>query len=297
MALIKAKCSNCGANLKVNNQNKTGICDHCGASYITEDVVVNNITNIKISENVNGVDLKRQAVLENLLFQYYSGKFNDVSTIREYALKVQEYDLNNALAHFVVFNNIDSSAAIKKLLGNKDVSISLELFIVFLNICGDDLNNSKIIENIVSKYKDIDKIAVLRQIINNYRKNDITFIINLIYNFKLTEDENNIILDELYNNDKTNKIKMVSQLTLFAEKHKDFLYDKQIYKNYADYWKQLKEKQMALRKETAQLEQIKNNEVDFAPENKKTKKPKVWVYISVGAVVLLGLLIVGLIIL
>ena len=46
MGLVNAKCLNCGANLKVDNQSKTGTCEHCGARYITEDVIINNITNI-----------------------------------------------------------------------------------------------------------------------------------------------------------------------------------------------------------------------------------------------------------
>ena len=48
MGLVNAKCLNCGSNLKVDNQSKTGICEHCGSNYITEEVVINNITNIQL---------------------------------------------------------------------------------------------------------------------------------------------------------------------------------------------------------------------------------------------------------
>ena len=71
MALVEAKCSNCGANLKVDNENKSGVCEHCGAKFITNDIIINNITNtntnIKYSEVITGVEINRDAVLEKLL--------------------------------------------------------------------------------------------------------------------------------------------------------------------------------------------------------------------------------------
>lgn len=39
MNLISAKCPNCGANIKVDGESKTGRCEFCGAEYITQDVV------------------------------------------------------------------------------------------------------------------------------------------------------------------------------------------------------------------------------------------------------------------
>ena len=45
MALRKAKCLNCGANVKVNDGEKTGVCLHCGASYVTEDIIVKSSWN------------------------------------------------------------------------------------------------------------------------------------------------------------------------------------------------------------------------------------------------------------
>ena len=95
MGLVNAKCLNCGANLKVDNQSKTGTCEHCGAHYITEDVIINNITNIHYSETINGVDLKRQAVLESLLIEYYYDRFNDIDNIKTPVISIFYYTLNN----------------------------------------------------------------------------------------------------------------------------------------------------------------------------------------------------------
>ena len=73
----------------------------------------------------------------------------------------------------------------------------------------------------------MDESVILIEIINKYRKKDISFVLNVIYNFKLNESENNKFLDELYNKEKANKIRFLSQLKLFASKHKDFTYDEE----------------------------------------------------------------------
>ncbi len=37
--MVETKCPNCGANIKVENNNKTLVCEHCGAKFLLEDVV------------------------------------------------------------------------------------------------------------------------------------------------------------------------------------------------------------------------------------------------------------------
>ena len=46
MALVAAKCTMCGASIKVDDSQERGICEHCGTEYITEKVIVNYVTNI-----------------------------------------------------------------------------------------------------------------------------------------------------------------------------------------------------------------------------------------------------------
>ncbi|MBE5738181.1 MAG: hypothetical protein E7354_00385 [Clostridiales bacterium] len=255
MALIKAKCSNCGSNIKINNTEKTGVCTHCGAEYITEDVVVNNITNITISENIDGAGVNRTAVLEKLLIQYYAGKYSDIDNMKEYALKVQEFDINNALGHFVVFDDIDSTHAIKKLLCNEKLNISFDLFMEFMKICRDDLNYVKLIHNIVKYKSTIDASTIIRNIIKTCNTTDLKFIFNLIYQFKLTQTENDILLEELYNDSRLTKIKVLSQLKIFEHKHPDFAYNRQKFEEYGEKWKRLKEQQMARKAESLRKQQ------------------------------------------
>ena len=52
MPLVDAKCTNCGAPLKVDNSKEAAICEHCGSAFIVEKAINNyNITN-NINANV-----------------------------------------------------------------------------------------------------------------------------------------------------------------------------------------------------------------------------------------------------
>lgn len=49
MALIPAKCTECGASIKVDSDKEAGICEYCGTPFITEKV----INNFNLSGNIN----------------------------------------------------------------------------------------------------------------------------------------------------------------------------------------------------------------------------------------------------
>lgn len=52
MPLVNAKCTNCGASLKVDSNKDAAICEHCGSAYIVEKAV-NNYNIEHVSLNVN----------------------------------------------------------------------------------------------------------------------------------------------------------------------------------------------------------------------------------------------------
>ena len=55
MPLVQAKCTNCGANLQVDNTKDAAICPYCGSAYIVEKAINNyNVTN-RIHANVVNV--------------------------------------------------------------------------------------------------------------------------------------------------------------------------------------------------------------------------------------------------
>lgn len=61
MALVPAKCTQCGGNIEVDNTHEAGICQHCGTPFITEKAINNYntfITNNFAGANINiaGVD-------------------------------------------------------------------------------------------------------------------------------------------------------------------------------------------------------------------------------------------------
>lgn len=293
MGLIKAKCLNCGANINVDSHSKTGMCSHCGTNYITEDITINRITNITYHETVDGVQFKRQEVLENLLIEYYMGKYDQIENIKEYALKVQEIDLNNVLAHFVVFDNIDSNIAIKKLLSNKNLKISLKLFILLLNTCGDDLNHQAIINNILKFQNQIDGNEIVKDFIDKCYKKDYKFYFNLIYNFKFNEIVNDNLLEYLYENKDVNKITFLSQLKLFKLKHNDFNYNEHKFNEYTNHWRSIKEKQILAKQLLNRNDNIKEDINNKSIKNKKQIKKLISLICVIVGIFLLVLILSG----
>ncbi len=49
MAFIAAKCTQCGANIEVDDTKDAGICPHCGTAFVTEKVINNYTVNINAS--------------------------------------------------------------------------------------------------------------------------------------------------------------------------------------------------------------------------------------------------------
>ena len=63
MALVPAKCTQCGASIKVDDSQERGVCESCGTEYITEKVI-NNYNTINVDKSVNiylgGKDSKKE---------------------------------------------------------------------------------------------------------------------------------------------------------------------------------------------------------------------------------------------
>lgn len=56
MPLIPAKCTQCGANIKVDDSKDAGICEYCGTAFVTEKVINNYntyVTNNYAGANIN----------------------------------------------------------------------------------------------------------------------------------------------------------------------------------------------------------------------------------------------------
>ena len=53
MALVQAKCTNCGANIEVDQTKEAGICPYCNTAYITQKAIINYNSTIINNYSIN----------------------------------------------------------------------------------------------------------------------------------------------------------------------------------------------------------------------------------------------------
>ena len=91
MGLIAAKCTQCGANIQIDDTKEAGICEFCGTAFITEKAINNyNIStdNVVInSENVNiynnNIDSSLEAIDKFIGNGLYEGTIELIKQIIE----------------------------------------------------------------------------------------------------------------------------------------------------------------------------------------------------------------------
>ena len=49
MPIVQAKCTNCGGNLEVDNQQEAAVCPYCGTPYIVEKAISNYYTQVHLN--------------------------------------------------------------------------------------------------------------------------------------------------------------------------------------------------------------------------------------------------------
>lgn len=100
MALVPAKCTQCGGNIEVDNTHEAGICKFCGTPFVTEKAI--NNYNTFVTNNFAGATINvLGANEENLLV--LARRANDSSNTEEafhYYKKVCELNPNNLEATF-----------------------------------------------------------------------------------------------------------------------------------------------------------------------------------------------------
>ncbi|MBR5510457.1 MAG: hypothetical protein IKV59_10425, partial [Lachnospiraceae bacterium] len=69
MPLVPAICTQCGAQIEVDNTHEAGICKHCGTAFITEKAINNYTTNITHHHHFDGatVHMNVESELERLV--------------------------------------------------------------------------------------------------------------------------------------------------------------------------------------------------------------------------------------
>ncbi len=111
MALVPAKCTQCGGNIEVDDTHEAGICQHCGTPFITEKAINNYNTTI-INNNIfsganvtitNAVDAKTAI---------------DIAII---ALKSRDYSKADEHLSMIKNNIPNSSEIISKIFADADI--------------------------------------------------------------------------------------------------------------------------------------------------------------------------------
>ena len=121
MPLVNAKCTNCGANLNIDNSKEAAICDHCGSAFIVEKAIQNyNITN-----NNN--------VYANVVNLY---NYNDNKKSIEQYIKIISTTKHNRLLSPTLLLDIMKTA-----ISNKNTTEGMKLFSLVNNYC-DNLDFS-----------------------------------------------------------------------------------------------------------------------------------------------------------
>lgn len=94
MSLVAAICTQCGAQIEVDDTHEAGICKHCGTAFITEKAINKYTFNVQnASFNVSGINV------ENLLQRALEFERNgDNEKALEYYNRVLDEDINHAIA-------------------------------------------------------------------------------------------------------------------------------------------------------------------------------------------------------
>ena len=101
MKIAEAKCTNCGANIKVDAEAKEGVCPYCGSVFFTQDVINNYFTTIH-NTTIHNTNITAENVqvmngnfdnLRKLAFDSWNGK--DYESAYNYFSKAVEIQPND----------------------------------------------------------------------------------------------------------------------------------------------------------------------------------------------------------
>ena len=98
MALVPAKCTQCGGNIEVDNTHEAGICQHCGTPFITEKAI--NNYNTFVTNNFAGANINVMgANVDNLfILAKNAEEVKDFKEANMYYSKILEIEPTNCKA-------------------------------------------------------------------------------------------------------------------------------------------------------------------------------------------------------
>lgn len=92
MGLVAAKCTQCGANIEVDDTNEAGICRFCGTAFITEKAITNYNTYVTNNNNFAGatINVNNGDVNNLLLLARNADKAGNMKEANSYYTRVLE---------------------------------------------------------------------------------------------------------------------------------------------------------------------------------------------------------------
>ena len=103
MGLVAAKCTQCGANIEVDDSKEAGICPHCNTAFIVEKAInlYNNVTNIanQVNYYYGESEFEKEKKQCKVLLMLLNNL--DLEYLKERALKVMDTNPENSLAQMI----------------------------------------------------------------------------------------------------------------------------------------------------------------------------------------------------
>ena len=78
MAIVPAKCTQCGATIEVDNTLEASVCKYCGSAFVVEKAITNHtnsFTNNINANNVNVYNIVNENVKGELTIHSYTGSY------------------------------------------------------------------------------------------------------------------------------------------------------------------------------------------------------------------------------
>lgn len=138
MKLVNAKCPNCGANIKVDEEKDASICEFCGTPFIVDKAISNyNIT--------NNNDFKISNATINLIQNEQDIKYKEINISWEETLKNSPSNISaNIIVDGVVLGSVKcGKKTIIKITDNKPHSIQIDINDKKSNVVNVDIGETQ----------------------------------------------------------------------------------------------------------------------------------------------------------
>lgn len=193
MGFVPAKCTQCGANIEVDETKEASICQHCGTAFITEKAIINYNTYVTNNNNFAGANIN-----------VVGGDINNFLKLANNAIEAENGQEALDYANKALEIKADCSEA----------WIAKMKSIEFIGTVGDPRVMEAVSygENAIKFASDKDKEHVMSEVYSYYIKRAVTLMLLAISKTKDVEQIKNLVrisptaIQSISNGDNTNRI-------------------------------------------------------------------------------------------